>query len=241
MRYKVTDVHRIAGSGVLRVRATRRVHGTVFREAGIPARAVSGDTRDHDQSRSAGGSASPAGERYCSQLICSTRVWISRGRHWSCSCDPQSATLFLQQLGRGLRRCQAKAVLTALDFTRPAAPEFRFDVRCRALIRIGRKTPERQIEQVPLLPSGSATRAGPRGADIVLENVRHRLRLTRRALPRSCSPAGICRWQPSLSESGRDLADVYRGASCGPLCGAPRTIDPERRPAEDACCAGSSL
>ena len=49
LRDKVTGRSPHAGSGVLRGRATRRVHGTVFREAGIPARAVSGDTRDHDR------------------------------------------------------------------------------------------------------------------------------------------------------------------------------------------------
>ena len=77
----------------------------------------------------------------------------------------QSATLFLQQLGRGLRRCQGKAVLTALDFIGQQRREFRFDVRYRALIGIGRKTLERQIEQgFPFLPSGS---------QLVLDRVAH--------------------------------------------------------------------
>ncbi len=39
----------------------------------------------------------------------------------------ESATIFLQQLGRGLRRTPHKAVLTVLDFVGYHRKEFRFD------------------------------------------------------------------------------------------------------------------
>ena len=39
----------------------------------------------------------------------------------------ESATVFLQQLGRGLRRTRDKAVLTVLDFVGHHRKEFRFD------------------------------------------------------------------------------------------------------------------
>ena len=42
----------------------------------------------------------------------------------------ESATIFLQQLGRGLRRTQTKAVLTVLDFVGYHRKEFRFDRSC---------------------------------------------------------------------------------------------------------------
>ena len=51
----------------------------------------------------------------------------------------QSATVFLQQLGRGLRRAPGKAVLTALDFIGQHRREFRFDVRYRALTGSSRR------------------------------------------------------------------------------------------------------
>ncbi|MEV7636613.1 helicase-related protein [Pseudarthrobacter enclensis] len=51
----------------------------------------------------------------------------------------QSATIFLQQLGRGLRRAEGKAVLTVLDFIGQQRREFRFDLRYRALTGYGRK------------------------------------------------------------------------------------------------------
>ena len=51
----------------------------------------------------------------------------------------ESATVFLQQLGRGLRLARARSVLTALDFVGHQRKEFRFDQRFRALTGLGRK------------------------------------------------------------------------------------------------------
>ncbi|WP_374114789.1 helicase-related protein [Pseudarthrobacter sp. R1] len=58
----------------------------------------------------------------------------------------QSATVFLQQLGRGLRRAEGKAVLTVLDFIGQQRREFRFDLRYRALTGYGRKELEKAVE-----------------------------------------------------------------------------------------------
>ena len=67
----------------------------------------------------------------------------------------ESATLFLQQLGRGLRRTRDKAVLTVLDFVGHHRKEFRFDRRLRALTGATRRGLERDIERgFPFLPSG---------------------------------------------------------------------------------------
>ncbi|SFT96467.1 helicase-related protein [Arthrobacter sp. ov118] len=49
----------------------------------------------------------------------------------------QSATIFLQQLGRGLRREESKAVLTVMDFIGQQHREFRFDLRYRRSLATG--------------------------------------------------------------------------------------------------------
>ncbi len=68
----------------------------------------------------------------------------------------ESATVFLQQLGRGLRLAPDKAVLTALDFVGHHRTEFRFDQRYRALTGSTRARLHRDIEQgFPFLPSGT--------------------------------------------------------------------------------------
>ena len=46
----------------------------------------------------------------------------------------ESATVFLQQLGRGLRWAEGKTVLTVLDFIGQPMPKYRFDLRYRAIM-----------------------------------------------------------------------------------------------------------
>lgn len=67
----------------------------------------------------------------------------------------ESPIVFLQQLGRGLRKEQGKSTCTVLDFVAQHRREFRFDRRLGALIPGGRKRLIEQIEQgFPYLPSG---------------------------------------------------------------------------------------
>ncbi|MGB3256792.1 MAG: DEAD/DEAH box helicase family protein, partial [Ornithinimicrobium sp.] len=68
----------------------------------------------------------------------------------------ESATVFVQQLGRGLRLADDKPVLTALDFVGHHRAEFRFDRRYRALTGSTRARLQRDIEHgFPFLPSGT--------------------------------------------------------------------------------------
>ncbi len=63
--------------------------------------------------------------------------------------------MFLQQLGRGLRRTRSKAVLTALDFVGYHRKEFRFDLKLRALTGNTRRGLEREIMRgFSFLPRG---------------------------------------------------------------------------------------
>lgn len=84
-----------------------------------------------------------------------------------------SPTLFLQQLGRGLRRLEGKTVCTVLDFVGQHRKEFRYDRRFRALFGGTRKDLERQInEGFPFLPAGCHMELDQVASQIVLENVR---------------------------------------------------------------------
>ncbi|MGH3439822.1 MAG: DEAD/DEAH box helicase family protein, partial [Sciscionella sp.] len=123
----------------------------------------------------------------------------------------ESATVFLQQLGRGLRLTEGKTVLTALDFVGHQRREFRFDQRFRALTGLGRKDLVRQIEDgFPFLPSGSQIVLDPVARDVVLENVRQQV------APRWAALVSEVRSHPNndlasyLDESGRSLEDVLR-------------------------------
>jgi superfamily II DNA or RNA helicase len=124
----------------------------------------------------------------------------------------ESATVFLQQLGRGLRLTHGKTVLTALDFVGHQRREFRFDQRFRALTGLGRKDLVRQLEQgFPFLPSGSQIVLDPVAQKVVLDNVREQM------APRWATLVSEVRAHPGdglasfLDWSGRALEDVVRG------------------------------
>lgn len=134
----------------------------------------------------------------------------------------QSATVFLQQLGRGLRLSPGKTVLTALDFVGHQRAEFRFDLKLRAVTGGGRKQLQHDIENnFPFLPSGSQIVLDQVAQEIILENVRQQVAPTKKQLLQDIRLHAGYRsvWEYSLSEylaeSGRSLADVMRPGTSG--------------------------
>ncbi len=88
----------------------------------------------------------------------------------------ESALVFLQQLGRGLRRAENKPCLTGLDFIGGANRRFRFDLRFRALLGGHRAELVNQVmEGFPRLPAGCVIQLDRVATDIVLQNVRNSL------------------------------------------------------------------
>lgn len=88
----------------------------------------------------------------------------------------ESLTIFLQQLGRGLRLCEGKENLTVLDFIGQAHQKFNFEMRFRALLG---QTPNRVEEEItksfPSLPSGCVIEMEKEAQRYVLDNIRHAL------------------------------------------------------------------
>ena len=125
----------------------------------------------------------------------------------------ESATVFLQQLGRGLRRHQDKDHLTVLDFIGHQHRNFRFDARFTSLLGSSWREAVRQIETgFPRLPSGCAIQLDRRSQDTVLRNVRSDIARTKSRLV-----AELRRLGPEttlacfLREAGVGLYDLYRG------------------------------
>lgn len=123
----------------------------------------------------------------------------------------ESATVFLQQLGRGLRLAPGKSVLTALDFVGHQRKEFRFDQRFRALTGLGRKQLEREIKHgFPFLPSGSQIVLDAVAQKLVLENVRQQISPKKAALVSEVRAHPNDQLASYLEESGRGLEDILR-------------------------------
>jgi hypothetical protein len=123
----------------------------------------------------------------------------------------QSATVFLQQLGRGLRRTRTKALLTVLDFIGQQRREFRFDLRFRALTGGTRAELARDVDLgFPYLPSGCRIVLDRVAQKTVLDNVKASLALTqRKEMVADVVAHGDISLQEYLARSGHELADVY--------------------------------
>jgi superfamily II DNA or RNA helicase len=127
-----------------------------------------------------------------------------------------SPVLFLQQLGRGLRRSVGKSVCTVLDFVGQHRKEFRYDRRFRALLGGGRSDVARAVETgFPFLPAGCHMELDPVATDRVLQSIK-------RAVParwadKAAELRDLARAKPDISLGGflaassLELDDVYAG------------------------------
>src|SRR6185437_7880275 len=118
----------------------------------------------------------------------------------------ESATVFLQQLGRGLRRTDEKPCLTVLDFIGNQHRRFRFDLRYRALTGVTRSELARQAEDgFPFLPSGCHMELDRVAARIVLDNIKGQIQRPRRELIADLQRLGDVTLAAFLEQTQTDL------------------------------------
>jgi superfamily II DNA or RNA helicase len=129
----------------------------------------------------------------------------------------ESPTLFLQQLGRGLRKAADKSACTVLDFVGTHRREFRFDLRYRALLGGTRSDIARAVKDgFPFLPAGCHMELDRVASDVVLRSIRdaiptrwaakvEELRALRTARGRDAT------LREYLGETGLEIEDVYAG------------------------------
>ena len=130
-----------------------------------------------------------------------------------------SPTLFLQQLGRGLRRHDGKQMCTVLDFVGQHRREFSFDRRLRALLGGTRQQLITQVEQgFPLLPSGCHMALEGVARDRVLQSLKDAVP---RGLAKMADEVRAMRKMDEtisltnfLEHSGLELNDVYANGRC---------------------------
>lgn len=128
----------------------------------------------------------------------------------------ESPTIFLQQLGRGLRLSPDKDVLTVLDFVGQHRKEYRLDLRFRALT--GRRGGElaHQVEQgFPLLPSGCQIVLDRLAQKLVLDNIRANLQLHWPQLVSELRNSPTDSLRAFLDETQVDLSQVVRASRRG--------------------------
>ncbi|GHE76621.1 helicase [Amycolatopsis deserti] len=212
LRDKVTDVATMRALGFCVTIAHAEYMARVFRNAGINALAVSGNSSPADRERAISALRAREVNVLFAVDLFNEGLDIPEIDTVLFLRPTDSATVFLQQLGRGLRRAPGKAVLTVLDFIGQHRKEFRFDTRYRALTGATRRGLQRQIEQgFPFLPAGSQVVLDRVAQRIVLDNVRTQLRFTRSQLAADVRSHGDLALADYLHAADRELVDVYRG------------------------------
>jgi superfamily II DNA or RNA helicase len=88
----------------------------------------------------------------------------------------ESLTVFLQQLGRGLRLAPGKDCLTVLDFVGQTHRKYRIDSKLKALLPRHRYSVDKEVElDFPHLPAGCSIQLDRLSRQYVLENIRENL------------------------------------------------------------------
>ncbi|MEV5708639.1 DUF3427 domain-containing protein [Actinoallomurus sp. NPDC052274] len=145
----------------------------------------------------------------------------------------ESATVFLQQLGRGLRFADDKPCLTVLDFVGRQNANFRFDLRYRALTGDSPRQLERDIHNgFPALPAGCHIDLDREVSKLVLENLKQALNANKKAIVAEMRSLAEQSLAAFLEETGLELEDLYTG-SRGGWVGLRREAGLEQRLPED--------
>ncbi|MGB0782416.1 MAG: DUF3427 domain-containing protein [Marinomonas sp.] len=135
----------------------------------------------------------------------------------------ESLTIFLQQLGRGLRLANGKECCTVLDFVGNSRPEYDFASKFRALVGKSNRAISEEIKQgFPQAPLGCRIELTKRTQEMVLQNIRQAsvsrsrllgmIRQFEQDFTLDLSLANFLKMHPQI-----DLEDIYKKDSWATL------------------------
>ncbi len=209
----VSDVHRMRALGFCVSVAHAQWMADRFNDAGIRAVAISGETAAEVRRTALLDLASGKVSVVFAVDLFNEGIDVPEVDTLLMLRPTESGTLFLQQLGRGLRRADGKAVCTVLDFVGNQRREFRYDRKYRAMLGgVSRTGAQRAIEGgFPFLPAGCSADLDPIAQQVVLRSIRESLPSTWPARVAELRSLGDVDLATFLAESGLDLEDIYAG------------------------------
>lgn len=190
-----------------------------FLRVGIPATAVTGKTPSADREKALKDLSSGELSAIFTVDLFNEGVDIPSIDTLLLLRPTDSATLFLQQLGRGLRLHPGKQACTVLDFVGRHRKEFQFHKKLGALLGGSRTNLMSQVKNgFPFLPSGCHMELDQVATATVLDNIRESLPYTWPAkaaeLSRIAEKTEAISLAVFLRESGLALEDVYSSNHC---------------------------
>ena len=212
VRTKVTNPARMRALGFCVSVQHARFMARVFTEAGLSSVAVWGDSPREERIAALRDLAAGTVQVVFTVDLFNEGVDVPTVDTLLLLRPTDSPTLFLQQLGRGLRRAHGKTLCTVLDFVGLHRKEFRFDRRFRALLGGSRRDVQRQVEQgFPFLPAGCHLELDSVAQDVVLRSIRESIPTAWRDRCEELRGLGEVTFSKYLDETGLELGDVYAG------------------------------
>ncbi|MFC7816536.1 DUF3427 domain-containing protein [Streptomyces sp. NPDC057367] len=214
VRDKISDPGAMRALGFCVTKAHAHFMADYFRKAGLRAAALTSDSSAEVRARAL--SDLEAGEL---QVIFSVDLFnegldIPDVDTLLLLRPTNSATVFLQQLGRGLRRTDSKPVLTVLDFIGQHRAEFRFEEQFRAMTNLSRNRLVEHIERgFPQLPSGCQIILEGKAKKLVLDNIRTQLTATVTTLVKEVKEYSTPLLADYLRESRREIKELYKSSN----------------------------
>ncbi|MFP4640492.1 MAG: DUF3427 domain-containing protein [Guyparkeria sp.] len=176
----VTDVEQIRGLGFCVSRQHARFMARCFTAWGLPSVALTGDSPRDERQRVQRDLIDRRIRLIFTVDLYNEGVDIPEVDTVLLLRPTESLTIYLQQLGRGLRLHDDKPHLTVLDFVAPQHRQFRYADRFRALSSNRRQRVDQQVEHgFPWLPSGCLVDLDRVAREHVLDNIRQQLGMRR--------------------------------------------------------------
>lgn len=126
----------------------------------------------------------------------------------------ESPVVFLQQLGRGLRKMKNKESCLVLDFVGSHRAEYRLDKKYQALSGDSRGGIIKNLEQgFPYLPSGTSIQLDDLAREQVLATIKAQVAPGKKQLIAELASYGISNLAEYLEASGREAFEIYRHGS----------------------------
>jgi superfamily II DNA or RNA helicase len=127
----------------------------------------------------------------------------------------ESLTIFLQQLGRGLRLSAGKTELTVLDFVAQANRKYDFASRFRALTLHPEKNIQKQIKDgFTLLPLGCSIVMEKKARQYILDNITSAIYNKNRIVREIISYTSVPSISQFLENNVQDIRILYQGSNC---------------------------
>ncbi|NOU99513.1 DEAD/DEAH box helicase [Paenibacillus planticolens] len=169
----VTDLDEVKGLGFCVSVEHALYMAKVFDEAGIPSIALHGDSREQERSQAKGRLVRGEIRLIFVVDLYNEGVDIPEVNTVLFLRPTESLTVFLQQLGRGLRLAEGKECLTVLDFIGQAHKEYNFQEKFRSLLGKTKHSVQHYVENgFSSLPRGSFIQLEKQAKDYILRNLK---------------------------------------------------------------------